>query len=450
MSGRVLIIQLAKLGDFIQSTPLLAQIRRRYPGASIVLAAEQPAVLAAAALSPLVDEAVAAGEGAAGPAGPFEAIFVLNSHARAAGLAAGLEAQEVYGPRLEGGRLIFTPAQEFLLALMVAGREMGRFNLVDVWLSLAPGAEPGPLVWPVPGPGPDLPPGLKIGFQLGSRNHLRRWPVEHFVSLAAALAREHPNFCPVLLGAAEERALGLKFEKLLAQAAPGLLTHNLMGRTDLAGLGAAVAGLDLLVTADTGVMHLAAALKRPVLSLFFGPAHGPETGPYGPGHLIYQATAPCGPCREAADCRRRQCLEMPRPETAARLAGTLLPAPAPSGAEEIAADLPPGHRVWRTAADNFGQSLIPLGRPPLSGGEGLALLVTEAGRGVMRPGYVPSPAALGDVLAAYGPSPEPPAVNGAVLQALADNGFPQRPHEARAFLRAAGKLAASVGLKLAS
>jgi hypothetical protein len=246
--------------------------------------------------------------------------------------------------------------------------------------------------------------------------------VENFVRLARTLNRLTGEFTPVLTGAAEERALGAKFEKL---GPPAL---NLMGATDLAELSRVLAGLDLLVAADTGVLHLAAALGTPVLALFFGPAYGPETGPYGPGHLIYQAEAPCGPCREGA-CRRRQCLALPDPELAAQLAAALL-TDRPPAEHGLSGHCLSGHRVWRTGTDAFGQRLEPVGRPALTPEEALALALTWAGQAVFRPGFQARPAGLLELAALYTPPVEGPA-----------------PLESR-FRRLAGRLGPAVGERL--
>ncbi len=443
MSERILVIQMAKLGDFIQSTPLLANARRKFPGTELVLAGEQPAVLEAARLSPLVDF-IRPVETEKRPDDRYKAVFVLNSHRRAMETAAGVSAEQYYGPRLTAGAPRFTPAQEFLMALMGLRRDLGRFNLVDVWASLVSEAIPTPLVWPAQA-GParlSTAEGFKIGLQLGSRNHLRRWPAEHFAALIAHLADLGLEFTPVLLGSNDERALGRRLETLLSGR--GRPPINLMGATDLAGLGAAVAELDLLITADTGVLHLAAAVGTPALALFFGPAFGPETGPYGPGHLIYQAAAPCAPCRENGDCRRRQCLEMPAPDVAARLAALQLT----DGAAELPA-LPPGHRVWRTEIDGFGQVLRPLGRPMLTAPEALALVVGEAGRNVLRPDYRPEAGGPAARLADYERPGGLPALDGAALRILAEHGFSGRPQDGARFVSIARRLALDLGFNFA-
>jgi hypothetical protein len=282
---------------------------------------------------------------------------------------------------------------------------------------------------------------------LGSRSHLRRWPAEDFVLLLDELERLGAAVTPVLLGSAEERALGARFTRLW-----GRPLVNLMGATDMEELGAAAAGLDLLITPDTGVMHLAAAVGVPVLALFFGPAWGPETGPYGSGHLIYQALAECAPCREGAGCRRRGCRERPAPALAARLAARLLGAIPDDGGfnDDGFVDPPAGHRVWRTAADDFGQTLRPVGRPALTAEEALALLVTEAGRAVLRPGYAPEAARVAGPLAKYGPPAEPLVLDGRFFRTLAENGFPRDSRAADLFRVSAAQLVADLGLEIAT
>ena len=413
--ARILVIQMAKLGDFIQSTPFLTALRSSWPGRTITLAAGEAAVLEAARLSFLADEILALDPGLKGPdpKGEFEAVYNLNSASPAAELAARVRAGRRFGPLAEGGFLRFTPVQEFLMGLMAENRRLGRFNLVDVWLALLPGAGPRPLYWPKPA-GAEGGAGPRIGLHLGARHHLRRWPAENFARLAQALSPA--EF--ILTGSKSERALGAKFERL------GPPARNLMGATDLSELSRALAGLDLLIAADTGVLHLAAALGTPTLALFFGPAYGPETGPYGPGHIIYQAEAPCAPCREGA-CRLRQCLALPDPDQAARLAAALL-----RGWQELPiTGLPPGHRVWRTALDSFGQRLRPLGRPPLTPEEALALALTWVGQTVFRPKF--EPPSLTELAAPYAP----PA-GGLVL-------------EAEIFRRLAGRLAPEIRARLA-
>ena len=70
---------------------------------------------------------------------------------------------------------------------------------------------------------------------------------------------------------------------------------NLCGATTLKQLAALYGRCRLLVSTDTGPMHLAAAMNTPLVALF-GPTAPWRTGPYGSGHQIVRAPGDCGPC----------------------------------------------------------------------------------------------------------------------------------------------------------
>ena len=70
---------------------------------------------------------------------------------------------------------------------------------------------------------------------------------------------------------------------------------NLGGRTTLRELACLYRQASLLVTTDSGPMHLAAAMGTPVVALF-GPTDPARTGPYGPGHRVIRRALSCAPC----------------------------------------------------------------------------------------------------------------------------------------------------------
>jgi ADP-heptose:LPS heptosyltransferase len=70
---------------------------------------------------------------------------------------------------------------------------------------------------------------------------------------------------------------------------------NLAGRTDLKTLAAVLRGAAGVITNDTGPMHLAAALGRPVVAIF-GPTSADRAGPYGRGHVVLSGRVECGEC----------------------------------------------------------------------------------------------------------------------------------------------------------
>lgn len=117
----------------------------------------------------------------------------------------------------------------------------------------------------------------------------KRWLPARFAAVGDAAARFGARV--VLLGGPAERPLALAIAAQMRT--PALV---LSGRTTLAGLAAVLARLCVLVTNDSGPMHLAAALGVPVLALF-GPTDWRETAPWGAGHHVLRAEWPCAPCK---------------------------------------------------------------------------------------------------------------------------------------------------------
>lgn len=102
----------------------------------------------------------------------------------------------------------------------------------------------------------DLPPGSYVCIHPGARAEARRWPIDHFATVADALARSGLRI--VLTGSRDEVALTAKLRD--AMHAPAL---DLAGRTDLGPLAALLRDARLLICNDTGVSHLADALRVP-------------------------------------------------------------------------------------------------------------------------------------------------------------------------------------------
>lgn len=106
----------------------------------------------------------------------------------------------------------------------------------------------------------------------GGKEPRRRWPPERFAAVAAELARAGHRV--VLTGSAAERGLA----SWVAERADLPAGAVLAGRLDLAELAGLVAGARLVVSADTGVAHLATAYRTPSVVLF-GPVRPRHWGP---------------------------------------------------------------------------------------------------------------------------------------------------------------------------
>jgi ADP-heptose:LPS heptosyltransferase len=104
--------------------------------------------------------------------------------------------------------------------------------------------------------------------------------------------------------------------------------------------------LRLFITADTLNMHLAAAAKTPLLSIFYGEAYPFETGPYTAGAYVAMPSVPCAPCSRADSCGDRVCLAKVKMEDIYACAVKIL------NAEEIKMKSGSGVNLYRTGIDS--------------------------------------------------------------------------------------------------
>ncbi|WP_413479374.1 glycosyltransferase family 9 protein [Serratia proteamaculans] len=119
---------------------------------------------------------------------------------------------------------------------------------------------------------------IPIGFQMGASETLRCWPVGQFIRLAKLLLAQSPHHQIELIGSPKELAIEKEFMAgLTADEQRRVVSH--IGKTTLPQLLAVMSNMRVLVTSDTGPLHLAIALKTPTISLFVT-ANPQHTGPY--------------------------------------------------------------------------------------------------------------------------------------------------------------------------
>lgn len=92
------------------------------------------------------------------------------------------------------------------------------------------------------------------------------------------------------------------------------------GKTNIPQLAALLQLSDLLITGDTGPMHISVAAGTPVLSMFLASAFGFETGPYSEDNIVLQPVIACGPCNPNKPCTRPDCHDCIEPQMLADLA----------------------------------------------------------------------------------------------------------------------------------
>jgi heptosyltransferase-2 len=125
----------------------------------------------------------------------------------------------------------------------------------------------------------------------------KRWPRERFLA-AAAEAQRRTNCRWLILGGPADAALAAELSNSLGRLFPSAPPLNFAGQTTLRELCALLKLCRLLLTNDTGPMHVAAAVGTPVVAIF-GSTSPELTGPGLPGdspHHLLKSDAACSPC----------------------------------------------------------------------------------------------------------------------------------------------------------
>jgi ADP-heptose:LPS heptosyltransferase len=130
----------------------------------------------------------------------------------------------------------------------------------------------------------------RIGVHVSGGRASKQWHLDRFADAARAIAVAR-GATIVLTGSAADRPL----VNVVRQQLSDISIIDLAGQLDLIELAAVLEDLDLLVTGDTGPMHLAAAMGTPTVALF-GPSNPQRFGPTGNRSAILRVDLPCSPC----------------------------------------------------------------------------------------------------------------------------------------------------------
>lgn len=155
-----------------------------------------------------------------------------------------------------------------------------------------------------------------LGLNPGAARAIKQWPPEQFARLGD-LAHQS-GVQTVLFGGPGEEELARKIAD--AMQTPPIFAA---GKTNLKQLGALLQRCDLLVSGDTGPMHIAAGVGTRVLALF-GPTDPFRTGPAGARHVVLARDLPCRPCFQKPTCKHFECLSQLRAEEVWTVAEKLL------------------------------------------------------------------------------------------------------------------------------
>lgn len=347
-SERILLVQLADIGDLVLTTPAIAALREARPGAQLDLLASEHAL----PLAPdkLIDRQIPFYRGGANASRDFfsrrnlrllpqlrrqeyDAIVFFHHFTFRAGvfkfwlLAIASGARRVIG--LRNHNIGF-------LTDYVADEGFGARHQAQYWLDLAAllGANNCPrraqvkretlssAAFPASGE-----PTVVVHTGSGGYSKARRWSAAGFAAVAQGLQAQCGAEI-VLVGKPEDD--GQLVEDLLERK-----PINLAGKTTLAQLAAVIARADLFIGADSGVMHIAAAAGTPVISIF-GPSNPEAWRPWAVGGqaTVLRSGVECSPCSYVGGgigardgCEARTCMKLVRPSQVLEAARRLLNSP---------------------------------------------------------------------------------------------------------------------------
>jgi ADP-heptose:LPS heptosyltransferase len=129
-----------------------------------------------------------------------------------------------------------------------------------------------------------------VGIHASGGRESKQWHLDRFAAVARRLAQERRTTI-VLTGSPADRPM----VDAVRNAIGDVPTIDAAGGLDLPALAALVARLDVLVTGDTGPMHLASVMGTPVVALF-GPSHVERYGPLATHQRILRVDIHCSPC----------------------------------------------------------------------------------------------------------------------------------------------------------
>jgi heptosyltransferase-2 len=304
------------IGDAVMSTPALGAIRAAFPASEIVVAAN-PVVAELMSPHPFCDRVIVfdkrgAHRGAAGlwrfsrrlASERFDLAILLQNALGAAIMAvlAGIKSRAGYRTDGRGGLLTH--------GVGVSGEAL-KLPHVRYYLNMLAGLgiEPAGLEprlqctaeenrWAAGVLGAGRWAAINPGAAYGSA---KRWYPERFAQVADALVSDF-GYQVVLVGGPGEAAIGSEIASKMREAA-----RNMIAGTSVRELMALLARVDLVVTNDSGPMHVAAAFGRPVAALF-GPTDHRVTSPSGSRLFLVRKETECAPCLKRECPRDHRCM----------------------------------------------------------------------------------------------------------------------------------------------
>ena len=149
-----------------------------------------------------------------------------------------------------------------------------------------------------------------ISFAIGASTELKKWRYDYFAELAKMLLNGDTKTKVVLLGANYDVKAGGFIESIVANER----LINLTGKTSVSDLVYVVRRSNLLITHDTGTMHIGVAVGTKLIVIYTGNVGFLETGPYAENRLLVAPDIGCFPCDFNLKCLNPVCQGLIKPE----------------------------------------------------------------------------------------------------------------------------------------
>lgn len=313
---KILIVKPSALGDVVHTLPILHLLRRRWPGAHIAWLVV-PAFASLLQQHPDLDEILYFERKELGSfwrhPSKAKSLFSFAMHLRrqkydlVIDLQGLLRSAWITWQTRAATRVGFSYAREgapMFYTHRVPTSSTER-HAVDRYLDVAEalGCGRGPVVFDFAIPGEARQKIADLTRDIGNYCVLlpgtnwdtKRWPVEKFADLVEPIAERFKMSC-VVAGGNDVVPLAPRIQG----------AHNLAGKTNLKELAALIEKAELVIANDSGPMHIAAAMKRPLVTIF-GPTNPIRTGPYERLNTVVQLDLPCRPCYSRS-CSHTSCM----------------------------------------------------------------------------------------------------------------------------------------------
>lgn len=307
---RILVLRLERIGDLLMTLPALADLQTFAPGAEIDLVVGSwnvdvaRAIVAVSRVISLDAAWLSREDGGLGVlslagaarrwrASPYDLAINFEPDIRGNLMLAASGAAWTAGYRSGGGGAVLDVALDFDTRRHTT--DNARRLVAAVFGASVPVEQPPTLVVPseahergsrlLMNTAPPL-----IGVHVSGGRAIKQWSPERFADVARRLV-DCSDATIVLSGSAADRAL----VDTVKAAVPPQRVIDVAGRVDLLTLAGLVERLDLLITGDTGPMHLAVSVGTPVVAVF-GPSDPARYAPRGPFDRVVRVDLPCSPC----------------------------------------------------------------------------------------------------------------------------------------------------------